>query len=149
MKTYILNGYNPETKNYTNPISGLVENCPSEPIIYSANPVNGYHEDATINSDGLRIEREYELYKQRKLDGENLFLRKAAKFRIAKLDGFIDDDTFQSIEDIFEPVRREVVEGQWKSGLKKLLLIDPASVGQSLYNEIHTDLSNYIAQSYV
>jgi hypothetical protein len=149
MDTYILNGWNPETNNYTNPLTGLVENCPSEPIIYSATPVNGYHIYSEISPDKLRTEREFELYKQRKLDGENAFLRMAAKLRIAKLNGVIDENTFQSIEDTLEPVRREVVEGQWKSGLIKLLLINPASVGQSLYDEIKTDLTDYIAQSYV
>lgn len=148
MDTYKLIGYDVVSGTYTNPNNGLVENLPKEGLITSAVPVVGYELYASIDSNELMIDKEFDLYKRRELDGKNAFLRLSAELRLAKLSGAISEQTHAIIEDTLKPVRDEVVLGQWKGGLIILESIGSAIVGLNFYNRIHLKLTDYIAISY-
>lgn len=94
------------------------------------------------------IDKEYALYLQRRADGLDAVLRLSAELRVAKLAGVISDAQHTGIEIILEPVRAEVVLGQWIGGRQKLEAIDPSQVGQALYDRIMNKLNEYIILNY-
>lgn len=93
----------------------------------------------------LRIETEK--YKKRTLDGINAYAEISAEFRLAKLSGVLTEEQHGAIEAILIPVRNEVLAGQWISALQKLEEIGVV-IGVELYNRLHTQISNYIAENY-
>jgi hypothetical protein len=95
--------------------------------------------------EALRIETE--MYKKRTQDGINAYAEISAEFRLAKLAGVITEAQHGAIEETLIPVRNEVLAGQWISALQKLEAIGVA-IGSELYNRLHTQISNYIAENY-
>lgn len=93
----------------------------------------------------LRIETEK--YKKRTQDGINAYAEISAEFRLAKLAGIITEQQHGVIESMLIPVRNEVLAGQWISALQKLEEIGVV-IGTDLYNRLHTQISNYIAENY-
>lgn len=102
----------------------------------------------TIDNGLTNIQNEYLLYIKRKTDGERMFLELASELRLAKVAGVINETVFNSIEDQLIPVRNEVIFGQWKTGLRKLEALNPAYIGQDLYNRIYGMISDYIIGNY-
>lgn len=92
--------------------------------------------------------KETEMYKKRTQDGINAYAEISAEFRLAKLSGTITEEAHAHIERMLIPVRNEVLAGQWISGLKELELIGSEAVGQQLYDRLHLQISNYIAENY-
>jgi hypothetical protein len=92
-------------------------------------------------------ERETEMYKKRTQDGINAYAEISAEFRLAKLSGIITEAQHGAIEETLIPVRNEVLAGQWISALQKLEAIGVA-IGSELYDRLHTQISNYIAENY-
>jgi len=91
--------------------------------------------------------RETEMYKKRTQDGINAYAEISAEFRLAKLAGIITEAQHGAIEETLIPVRNEVLAGQWMSALQKLEAIGVA-IGSELYDRLHTQISNYIAENY-
>ena len=91
--------------------------------------------------------RETEMYKKRTQDGINAYAEISAEFRLAKLAGVISEEQHGAIEETLIPVRNEVLAGQWISALQKLEAIGVA-IGSELYNRLHNQISNYIAENY-
>lgn len=94
------------------------------------------------------IDDETQKYIQRQQDGVMLYAQISAKFRLAKMQGQIDEASHNAIENILRPVRDEVLAGQWKTALKLLEGIGTVVIGVELYNELHTEISNYITENY-
>lgn len=94
------------------------------------------------------VEQEAAKYVLRKEDGVTMFLELAASLRLAKLSGALDEASFNTIEDLLIPIRNEIVLGQWKTGLRKLEVVGPTAIGQTMYDDIHLKISTYIANSY-
>lgn len=94
------------------------------------------------------IDAEYQRYLQRKADGENAYLMISAELRMAKLGGEISDAVHKIIEHELEPVRAEVVLGQWIGGLQKLEVVGATIIGATMYNDLHSRISTYIAANY-
>lgn len=87
-------------------------------------------------------------YVQRMQDGKDAYALQSAKLRLAKLSGAIDESTHNVIEDMLIPVRDEVVNGQWMTAKEKLEDIGSDGIGEDLYNDLHTQIVNYINDSY-
>jgi len=87
------------------------------------------------------------MYKKRTQDGINAYAEISAEFRLAKLAGVISEEQHGAIEETLIPVRNEVLAGQWISALQKLEAIGVA-IGSELYDRLHTQISNYIAENY-
>lgn len=94
------------------------------------------------------LQLETNKYINRKKEGELYFLKIIADLRLQKLSNTITEETFDLIEEALIPVRNEIVLGQWKTGLKKLALINPISIGESLYNQLYSFITEYIFNNY-
>lgn len=113
-----------------------------------------YQDGQLISSEQINytdqdiLEFEKQKYHIRKVDGENTFLLFAADLRMQKVNGIISETELVQIEELLFPVRTEITLGQWKTALKKLNDINPASIGVDLYNKIESTILNYISESY-
>jgi hypothetical protein len=107
-----------------------------------------YYEGATqLESIAVKTEAEYQRYLQRKRDGEEYHLRICAELRVAKLAGGISQEQYDAIYAATAPARNEIVAGQWMSGLKEFEKLSGV-LSSTLYNRIHTDITNYITLNY-
>jgi hypothetical protein len=103
-------------------------------------------EIAELQAQTLKA-RETEMYLKRAGDGIKAYAEISAEFRLAKLAGVISEEQHGAIEETLIPVRNEVLAGQWMSALQKLEAIGVA-IGSELYDRLHTQISNYIAENY-
>ena len=104
-------------------------------------------ETHTPTADEL-IEAEFLKYQQRERDGMDAYLKISAEFRVAKISGQISEAEHKAIEELLIPVRDEIRAGQWISGLVKLETLGVQNIGVTLYDRLHLQISNYIAQCY-
>jgi len=93
------------------------------------------------------LKNEAEMYKKRQCDGVLAYAEISAEFRLAKLSGLLSEEQHGQIEAILIPVRNEVLAGQWISAKQKLEEIGIV-IGSDLYNRLHTQITNYIAENY-
>jgi hypothetical protein len=94
------------------------------------------------------IAEEFLKYQQRERDGMDAYLKISAEFRVAKISGQISEAEHKAIEELLIPVRDEIRAGQWISGLIKLEALGAQNIGVTLYDRLHLQISNYIAQCY-
>lgn len=95
--------------------------------------------------------KETEKYKQRMSDGQAKYAEISAKFRLMKLTGVITEESQRDIENLFKPVRNEVLAGQWVDAKIQLELLEQISIDMgkhNLYLEIWNIINTYILQSY-
>lgn len=105
--------------------------------------------EAEAQAEAMRpLLEEQARYRQRKEDGIEAFLKISAELRLAKLSGAINEEAQRAVELAIEPVRDEVVLGQWISAREKLEIIGFTIIGQEFYNRIFNDLNNYINENY-
>lgn len=104
-------------------------------------------EEVAEHQQQSALANETEMYKKRTQDGINAYAEISAEFRLAKLSGVISEEQHVAIEETLIPVRNEVLAGQWISAKQKLETIGVA-IGSDLYNRLHTQISNYIAENY-
>lgn len=93
------------------------------------------------------IKEETEMYRKRQCDGVLAYAEISAEFRLAKLSGILTEEQHGAIESVLIPVRNEVLAGQWISAKQKLEEIGIV-IGADLYNRLHTQITNYIAENY-
>lgn len=93
------------------------------------------------------LENETIMYKKRQCDGVSAYAEISAEFRLAKLSGVLTEEQHGAIEAKLIPVRNEILAGQWISGLKLLEEIGVV-IGVELYNRLHNQITNYIAENY-
>lgn len=97
------------------------------------------------------IFEETQKYKQRILDGQETYAQISAKFRVLKLYGVISEESQRDIENLFKPVRNEVLAGQWVDARIQLESLHSIAISmgkEDLYNEIYNIINNYIQSSY-
>ena len=93
------------------------------------------------------LENETLMYRKRQCDGVSAYAEISAEFRLAKLSGVLTEEQHGAIEAILIPVRNEVLAGQWISAKQKLEELGIV-IGADLYNRLHTQITNYIAENY-
>jgi len=93
------------------------------------------------------LENETLMYIKRQCDGVSAYAEISAEFRLAKLSGVLTEEQHGAIEAVLIPVRNEVLAGQWISAKQKLEEIGVV-IGADLYNRLHTQITNYIAENY-
>ena len=96
----------------------------------------------------IAVALEFEMYIKRKTDGENAYLKLSAEFRLLKLSGQLSEETHNFIEATLTPVRNEVMFGQWKKGLELLEKLGSTLIGQTLYDRLHIQITEYISANY-
>lgn len=94
------------------------------------------------------IEEEAKKYEKRIEDGIQTIAKISAEFRIARIAGMMPEESHQAIEEILEPVRREILAGQWINAKRKLEDIGIQAVGKPPYIRLLTEIDNYIAENY-
>ena len=94
------------------------------------------------------IDNEFQRYLQRKEDGIYAYLRISAELRMSKLGGLITDEEHRAIEIALEPVRAEVVLGQWIGAEQKLVELGFQTIGEAMYHNLSNRLTTYIAENY-
>lgn len=94
------------------------------------------------------IEDESNLYEKRIQDGIKAVSRLSAKLRVAKLNGIINEQDHKGIDALLVPIRTEVLAGQWIGAKDLLIELGPSQIGQSLYDELMLELTNYINVNY-
>lgn len=93
------------------------------------------------------LENETLMYRKRQCDGVSAYAEISAEFRLAKLSGVLTEEQHGAIEAVLIPVRNEVLAGQWISAKQKLEEIGVV-IGAELYNRLHNQITNYIAENY-
>lgn len=95
-----------------------------------------------------QIGDEFQKYIKRQQDGIEAYLLISAELRMAKFGGIISDAAHKIIEKTLEPVRAEVVLGQWVGGLQKLEEIGSTIIGQTMYDDLYNRITTYITNNY-
>ena len=96
----------------------------------------------------IALQNETRAYEKRSADGQTAYAKISAEFRLAKLAGVITEEAHGFIESQLIAVRNEILAGQWKSGLKELESLGATTIGQTLYDRLHLQLSTYITLNY-
>jgi hypothetical protein len=93
-------------------------------------------------------DQEFARYVERQQEGMKRYLELAAEFRVNKLNGLISEEFHNTIEETLRPVRDEFVKGQFITSLEKLETIGSGVVGQTIYDQIHSSITQAIDQFY-
>ena len=94
------------------------------------------------------LTHEFEKYQQRKEDGINAYLLLSAELRLAKIGGVISNEAHRAIETALEPIRAEVVLGQWIGAKEKLEELGDYIIGEQMYQKLYNIITNYISTHY-
>lgn len=110
---------------------------------------NTFYEGATQQEIiASYIEKEELLYRKRIEDGKKAVAKISAEFRVSVIVGQTNEKERQSLEILLEPVRREILAGQWVSAKNILENIGMNAVGEQTYKKLLTEIDNYINENY-
>ncbi len=101
----------------------------------------------SVKLPSMLIEEEVK-YNQRIKDGIQAIAKISAELRVYQSAGIMTQQQHQYIEEILEPVRREILAGQWINAKRKLEEIGIDAVGEPPYVRLHTEITNYINSNY-
>jgi hypothetical protein len=89
---------------------------------------------------------ETQKYLKRQSDGMQMYFSITAELRVLQSTGAITREQNRAIEDALNPVRDEIVLGQWRTALEKLEEIGTADgiVSQQMYDRFHLIISTYL-----
>lgn len=107
---------------------------------------NPYTQQELVDFDS---ETEHNSYMKRAVDGQNAYLRLAGKLRAMKKQGIISEEDHATIDDLIEPIGDAAFKGQWITAKKRLIALGDSVIGTDLYNELYTEIQNYIDENYV
>lgn len=90
---------------------------------------------------------ETQKYLKRQSDGMQMYFSITAELRVLQSQGAITREQNRAIEDALNPVRDEIVLGQWRTALEKLEEIGLAGgiVSQTMYDRFHLIISDYLS----
>lgn len=91
---------------------------------------------------------EANLYDKRDIDGRKWFHKWAGIWRQEKLANIITPARHLEIETELTEVRNEIMAGQWATGKIKLEALGFVILGQTLYDELLDEITNYITENY-
>lgn len=94
------------------------------------------------------LENEKTQYEKRIDDGRKYYAQVSAEFRLARLGGQLTNEQHSGIENIYRPVRDEILAGQWLTAKELATAIDINIVGADIYNKILNKITEYVAENY-
>jgi hypothetical protein len=94
------------------------------------------------------LENEQRQYEKRIEDGRKYYAQVSAEFRLARLSGQLSNEQHAGIENIYRPVRDEILAGQWLTAKELATAIDINIVGADIYNKILDKITEYVAENY-
>jgi len=94
------------------------------------------------------LEAEKQKYLKRISDGKNYYAQVSAQFRLARLSGELSTEQHAGIENIYRPVRDEILAGQWLTAKELATAIDINIVGEDIYNQMLSKIIEYVNINY-
>ncbi len=93
-------------------------------------------------------ENEYNKYLQRVEKGKEKYLKLCGEFRKSRDRGEITQEFYEILEDTLEPVRTELVNGQFITAKRKLIAIGSSIITQELYDRFYNSIQVDINELY-
>lgn len=94
------------------------------------------------------LDAEKQNYLKRISDGQTYYAQVSAQFRLARLAGQLSNEQHAGIENIYRPVRDEILAGQWLTAKELATAIDINIVGADIYNQILGKITQYVLENY-
>ena len=105
----------------------------------------------TYSDEEIRLkenENEYLKYQERVSKGKEKYLKLCGEFRLSRDRGEITQEFYETLEDTLEPVRTELVNGQFITAKRKLIEIGSSIVTQELYDRFYNSIQIDINELY-
>jgi hypothetical protein len=93
-------------------------------------------------------ESEYLKYQERVSKGKEKYLKLCGEFRLSRNKGSITQEFYELLEDTLEPVRTELVNGQFITAKRKLIAIGSSIISQELYDRFYNSIQTDIDELY-
>ena len=109
------------------------------------------YEVETYTEEEVRLnenESEYNKYLQRIEKGKEKYLKLCGEFRLSRNRAEITQEFYETLEDILEPVRTELVNGQFVTAKRKLIEIGSLIITQELYDRFYNSIQTDIDELY-
>jgi len=109
------------------------------------------YEVATYSNEETRLqenESEYFKYQDRVNKGKEKYLKLCGEFRLSRDRGEITQEFYELLEDTLEPVRTELVNGQFITAKRKLIAIGSSIISQELYDRFYNSIQTDIDELY-
>ena len=116
----------------------------------SENDIYTYEVEAYSDED-IRLqenESEYLKYQERVSKGKEKYLKLCGEFRLSRDRGSITQEFYELLEDTLEPVRTELVNGQFITAKRKLIAIGSSIISQELYDRFYNSIQTDIEELY-
>ena len=109
------------------------------------------YEVKTYTDEEIRLqenESEYFKYQARVSKGKEKYLKLCGEFRLSRDRGSITQEFYELLEDTLEPVRTELVNGQFITAKRKLIAIGSSIITQELYDRFYNSIQIDIDELY-
>ena len=109
------------------------------------------YEVETYTDEEVRLqenESEYSKYTQRVSKGKEKYLKLCGEFRVSRDKGEITQEFYELLEDTLEPVRTELVNGQFVTAKRKLIATGSSIITQELYDRFYNSIQVDIDELY-
>ena len=109
------------------------------------------YEVETYTEEEVRLnenESEYNKYLQRVEKGKEKYLKLCSEFRLSRDKEEITQEFYELLEDTLEPVRTELVNGQFVTAKRKLIAIGSLIITQELYDRFYNSIQTDIDELY-
>ncbi len=116
----------------------------------SLNDVFTYNVETYTTEELLEIDisTEYTSYLNRQSRGYEIYMRLCGEFKVSKNNGEINQSDYEELVDTLEPVRNELITGQFITAKRKLTDIGNSIIGVDIYDRFMLTLDNEIAILY-
>lgn len=142
-------------ENKDNIINGVLVSEWETVILYDGNflePLfNGTEWVEGASQESIKIddnEKEYREYVKRIDKGQEKYLKLCGEFRKSRDRGELNQEFYELLEDTLEPVRRELVNGQFITAKRKLIAIGSSIISQELYDRFYNSIQSDIDELY-
>ncbi len=88
------------------------------------------------------------MYQERISKGKDKYLKLCGEFRKSRDRGELNQEFYELLEDTLEPVRRELVNGQFITAKRKLIAIGSSIITQELYDRFYDSIQIDIDELY-
>jgi nitrogen regulatory protein PII len=137
----------PEYNSETQRLGEIIETANG----YTYERIDKSEAEIQANEDAIKdaiLEAEKQLYLKRISDGKTYYAQVSAQFRLARLAGQLSTEQHAGIENIYRPVRDEILAGQWLTAKELATAIDINIVGEDIYNQILDKITQYVSENY-
>ncbi len=105
----------------------------------------------TYTPEEIRLKEnddEYIKYLNRVAVGKDRYLKLCGEFRVSRDKGEISQEFYELLEDTLEPIRTEIVNGQFITAKRKLIVIGSELITEQFYNRFLNTIEQDIEELY-